>query len=111
MHLTHLTKSPPRTGCFLDGRIARAGSGSGVAVLMPETAQTLTLLSSVLAANDRRCSVWAMNISSRTTTLYGGTQLGTVALAEATCSTDPRKVAFARSDECPVKTDYRRAEH
>lgn len=111
VHLAHLTKIPPQTGCFLDGCIARAGPADGVVVLTPVTARTLTLLPSILTAKDRRCSVWAINTSSRTLTLHGGTRLGTVAPVEATCCTDPSQVVFARSDKCPVKSDYRMTEH
>lgn len=108
MHLTHLTKIPPQTGCFLNGCIARAGPGDGDVVLTPATVKSLILMPAVLAAKDRRCSVWAINTSSGSLTLYGGTRLGTVAPAEDSYTS---QVAFARSNECPVKLNYQRIEH
>jgi len=57
--------------------------------------------------------VWAVNPTSKTLILHGGTRLGTVASVEAVYTTnksqhsltEQSKTVLARSDTCPVKTD------
>jgi len=105
VHLLRKTEIPPRSGCFLEARIARAGPANGDILVTPILTDKLSIPHLITSACNRKCSIWVVNSATNSVTLGHGTRLGIVSEIDKLYSRpyDRQEEAAAGEDIVPIR--------